>query len=312
MYFPYLFDKQSELLALRGLAGSLGSPQKIVPLIEPVSSIAGLSRLHAKFKESGDYAYVVENPGLLKLAIGAHLAAWKRDARPLFADQDVFRPVYKESNATTTAEIRNFVARYPSRPIGIVLNSGRIPVPTIFSALVASDSLIFMTAGADRVALVAAFGAARTVEINDRFPTQRVNADYRGVEWFSRDHLDYATTGYPGFSDYTMLPSKPNKQGGGAPGAVAIHLTYKYTDRSFWVEHFVSDETDRNVGSAGSKMLEAIAYIAAEVAANATKFDSSPALAEYLAIHASGANSSLGNNKKLEIAHHIYTVALRL
>ena len=37
MYFPYLFDKQSELLALRGLADSLGLPQKIVPLIVPSS-----------------------------------------------------------------------------------------------------------------------------------------------------------------------------------------------------------------------------------------------------------------------------------
>jgi len=100
MYFPYLFDKQSELLALRELAGKLGSPQMIIPLVEPVTKVAGLRRFHAAFKQAGNFAYVVENPNLLDLAIPAALSEWQSGSAPLFADSDVFRPVFKEQSST--------------------------------------------------------------------------------------------------------------------------------------------------------------------------------------------------------------------
>jgi len=312
LYFPYLFDKQSELLAIRGMAGDFGSPQKIVPLVEPVSAVSGLKRLYTAFRESGDFAYIIANPHQLTLADSTALTAWETAAAPLLADKDVFRPVFKERAGTTKADIVAFLAKYNGRPIGLLITTGHLPVADIQSALGTSDSLVFMTTGADRVALVSALGAGKIVEVNDRFPAQRVNADYAGEEWFSRDHLDYFTVhGYVGFSDYTILPATPTK-GGGAPGAVAVHLTYKAFDSSIWVQHFVSDETDRNVGTAGSKLLEAIDHLATENHTHANKFDKSPAFNSYLAWAANRANTSLGKNKELEISHHIYVMAKRL
>jgi len=169
-----------------------------------------------------------------------------------------------------------------------------------------------MTESADRVALVAALGASRVIEINNRFPSQRINADYSGTEWFSRDHLDFAATGYPGFSDYTVLEGKPAKKGGGAPGAVAIHLAFQATDNSLWIEHFVSDETDQNVGNVASKLLESITHVARVINDDPDKFDLSPALEAYLHLLTNSLSSSLGNNKKLEIKHHLFAVGQRL
>jgi hypothetical protein len=309
MYFPYLYSKSSELLAVRAFAGKLGSPQKIVPVIEPVTTADGLIRLHTALKASGDFAYVIENPHLLDLKPAAALTLWVRQTATLFADRAVIRPTLKEVNGTTKADIVSFVARNVGRKIGLVVTSSRITPADIKAALGTSQCIVFMTNGADRVGLVGAVGAGNVVEVNNRFPMQRVNADYSGEEWFSRDHLDYAAMhGYPGFSDYTVLPETPVK-GGGAPGAVAIHLTFKAPDSSLWIEHFVSDETDRTVGTAQSKLLEAIDHVEAAVTADPSKFAPSPALGEYRAMAASRNSTSLGKNKQLEVAHHLYTVA---
>jgi hypothetical protein len=251
MYFPYLYDKQSELLALRRLAGNFGAPQKIVPVVEPINAARGLERLYDEFRSLGDVAYVVVNPHQQSLADFAALATWRTATASSFADTTVFRPTFKEISGTTAAELAAFVSSNTNRPIGVILTTGQLPVAAVAAALAGSDYLVFATVGADRVALTSTLGAARVVEVNDRFPAQRTNADYSGEEWFSRDHMDYAMNGHVGFSDYTVLPAKPSKRGGGAPGAVAVHLTYEATGGDVWIQHFVSDETDRSIGTAG-------------------------------------------------------------
>ena len=85
MYFPFLYDKQSELLALRALAGHLGTAQKIIPVIEPVNTVDGLVRWHKAFKDSGDVGYVIENPSQQVLADGTALAVWRTASASLFA-----------------------------------------------------------------------------------------------------------------------------------------------------------------------------------------------------------------------------------
>lgn len=312
MYFPYLYDKQSELLALRSLAGGLGRPQKIIPLVEPVNTASGLARWHGVFKAAGDIAYVIENPSQQVLADATALGVWQAETAALFADRAVIRPTFREATGTSISDIRDFIASHGVGPIGLVVTTSRLPAIDIANVVRGANCLVFMTAGADRVALTGLLTPARTIEVNDRFPAQRVNADYSGAEWFTRDHLDYLTSGHTGFSDYTVLPAKPTKRGGGSVGAVVIHLTYEAADDTIWISHFLSDEQGVNVGTSGGKLLEACAHVDAEVGAHPAKFDTSPALARYRAIFAAGAESSLGKNKELQIAHHLYSVGKRL
>lgn len=93
MYFPYLFDKASELLALRAMAGELGKPQKIIPLIEPVRASGGLVRLFHGFKKSSDYAYVITNPHQLTLAEHGRI----REQGPCCRDPGCERCGFRES-----------------------------------------------------------------------------------------------------------------------------------------------------------------------------------------------------------------------
>lgn len=311
MYFPYLFGKQSELLAVREMASAFGDPQKIVPVIEPVGP-NGINLLHRDFKKAGKYVYVVENPTRQAFETPAAVRAWRKANAGYFSDKDVVRPAFREHPGTTATDIADFVAAHPDRAIAVIMTTGRIAPADLKAALAGATGkvLVFMEPGANRVGYVGELGVGITVEINHRFTKQRINADYSGTEWFTNDHVDFGTSGYPGFSDYTVLPTEPNKDGGGRPGAVAIHLSYR-SGNEVWVQHFVSDETDRDEGDAGSKLLEAIAHLATQAKATPTRFDGSPIVTEYLRMGSTISPTSLGGNKKLEIKHHLY-IATRL
>lgn len=306
MYFPYLFDKRSELLVLRGLAGSLGTPQKIVPVIEPVTDASGLKRLHSEFERTGDFAYVIVNPNLLILGDPAERARWDTETAALF-DGATFLPTLKVDSSTTATELTDFAAAWSGQRIGLVIATSKIAAGQISAAVSSLDCLAFMTEAADRSGLIAVLGAGRTVEVNDRFEVADRNADYSGTDWFSRDHLDFAGNGHPGFSDYTVLAAAPQK-GGGPAGAVVIHITVSDAN-GLWVQHFLSDERDRDLGNASSKLLEAATHLASEVTAAPSRFVMSSGLRAYLDLHARGGNSNLAKNKEWQVSHHLEVVA---
>jgi hypothetical protein len=89
-------------------------------------------------------------------------------------------------------------------------------------------------------------------------------------------------------------------------------MTFKQSDDSFWVQHFISDETDRNVGNAQTKILEAIAHMETQIAATTARFEPSSSIADYARQARTANATSVTNNKKLQIAHHLYTVGVHL
>jgi len=309
MYFPYLFGKQAELLAVRKLAGSLGNPQKIVPIIEPVNDGPGLRLLHAALAKSKDYSYVVRNPNQLDLA-GTAGANWQVSSLGLFATDNVFHPTLKLLDGMTATDVADFVKAWPNRHIGVIIDSRSVRATALSAELATADFLAFATSAADRPALATALGAANLVHVDDRFVSQSTNAGYSGEEFFTNEHRTFAGASRPGFSDYTVLRTAPSERGGPA-GAVVIHLGFKKASDDLWVQHFLSDDQDQTT-AAGAKLLEAIRHIETEVRLHPTKFERSPALAEYLALLATGSHSNLTKNKELQIAHHLFSVGKRL
>src|SRR5699024_2368659 len=99
--------------------------------------------------------------------------------------------------------------------------------------------------------------------LDDVFEKQDRNADYLHIakNKFSEEHLYYADEGYQGFSDYTTLSSEYT-DGGFAPRAVVIHLTYIYINKEkkgeIWIGHFTS-ETNDSIANIQGKFAEAAA-----------------------------------------------------
>lgn len=81
------------------------------------------------------------------------------------------------------------------------------------------------------------------INIEDCFPEKTPNNAYReNIDEPFSDTFSYYKTrfGFFGFSDFTAL-AKNFKEGGVLPQVVAIHMTYRKSERVIYVHHFLSD-----------------------------------------------------------------------
>lgn len=302
-YYPYLHGRQAELTAIQATAEQFGAPQRVWPLVEPVDPAPKLVRALSELTGKGLGAYLVVNPSRGALATPTAKGAWLAAVSPAIAASHLVRPTFREDASTTIEEIRSFVESYSGRELGLVLVSDKLAPAPLAAVLAGANVTIFATAGA--LALATKLGT--TVHIRDNFRPQARNADYEGVEWLGNNHVGHAPPGTIGFSDYTILPSA-FALGGGPVGAAAIHLTYREEDDSFWVQHFVSDERDRALGTFQSKLLEAIAHLHAQISATPGRFIETEALKAYLVDLSAGSTTNPSMNKARLISHHLLTV----
>lgn len=308
MYFPYLFGKAAELLALRGLSGTFGSPQRIWPIVEPVKYTTSTLVLTLKELAKNSYGiYLVVNPSKdqFKPPVSAEQRKWHAALTPYIADPAIVRPTFLQTAATPLAELTAFIAANRARPIGVVLTTGDIAPPDVASALSGTSHVVFLHRDVARIPYETALGTPNTVDIEDNFTVQARNADYLGTDHQGVNHISWTADGKAGFSDYTVLPGT-YKDGGGPMGALALHLTYEKTDK-LRVQHFVSATTTQG-GSLAPKFDEALKDLLTQLMTTPTRFRLSPGLAKYLSQQATGVYTSPEGNKRQQIAHHIFTV----
>jgi hypothetical protein len=308
MYFPYFFGRRAELSAIGQSATRLGTPQRILPVVEPVVDKPGdMLRMLDGLAGANAACYLIVNPARGKLAAASSRASWTTALAGRVAQPALVRPTLLEQPSTTVPDLQNFAAQHSTRPAGLVLASNRLPPADVATAAHSADLVVFLLPGVNPVPYNAAVGTSGVVIVSDNFAGRARNADYSGEEWLTNNHLDYLTTGQAGFADYTVLPPTFSLTGGPV-GAAAIHLTFEHPNTSFWVQHFTSDETDPNIGNASTKLLEAIAHMEAQLAATPTRFALSPAIVDYQAQAATGHATNLTKNKQLQIMHHLFTV----
>lgn len=313
MYYPYLYGRQAELNAATGMAQKKDN-QQVFPLFEPVSDIEGndkLERALRKMQTTMTSTYLVVNPHQGDFRQESNRNTWSEKIGDILSGLTEVRPVFNETPTTTLAEIQGFLRDNKGKDAGVILSSSRIRPADLQDYIEDEKVVLFIRAGADVAGYSRTLDPSSIVEIRDNFNSQERNADYSGEEWLSNNHLTYREAGHRGFSDYTMLPGK-YEPGGGPIGAAAIHLTYKNSDDTFWVQHFVSDEIDRNVGNTSSKLLEALEYLQKQVNLTPSRFEASPALDNYLKQLLTGQPTNLPKSKELQVSHHLFTVAKHL
>lgn len=308
MYFPYLYDRQAEKLALIDVAPHLGAEQKVFPLVDPFTDDSGLAAVIGAYKNTKARLYIVVNPNLGAFADPKREKKWQSSMASSLADDTVVTPVFKITNATTDAQLTAFLDGEPKRRKAVLVASTVISPKDLATLVAGKATVTFLRHESNPVAYAAALGLDVTVDVDNSFPRQDRNSDYPPDDWFSDAHKRFVQDNRPGFSDFTVLPAVP-QPGGGPPGAVAIHLTWADQAGELQVQHFLSDERDRTKGKAGSKILEAVAYIVDEVRADPTKFVTSIGLTQFLSLHTRKHETSLSKSKQHQISHHIYTVA---
>jgi hypothetical protein len=313
MYFPYLFGKQRELIAIRELIERIADDDAVRPVVEPVRTDArSLKRTIELCDQHQQPLYVVVNPcesDFRRMDFDQSFA-WGRQVFQ-YEESEWIRPVLLISARTTAANVRAFVNAYRDHEVGIAFRSNTLPFADARALLaVARSSRCFFLGPEPSAATVALFGKERCIWVEDRFPFRERNADYDGRTFFSDRALNWESTGYAGFSDYTVLPPMV-RDGGGPPGAVAFHLTHIDLNggaHDVYVEHFVSDRQDQRERDTDGKFLEALAKYVQALRRRTTSFGLTTAAEEFRERFSRGEPPSLASSKSLQIQHHVELV----
>ena len=309
-YFPYLYGRQGETRAIEDMAGRLGSPQTIVPIIEPVvENVLDLSRALDELKAKGNSVYLIVNPSRYKLQTTDAVERWKSSVAAYVADPALVRPTIELRSGVTAADLKGFLKSNVGREVGVSVRTSHIAPSVVASITKGLPVLHFLHASADPAGYSSAVGVSRAVEVRDSFRAEVRNADYSGEEIFTTAPSLFAKEGRVGFSDYTILPGHFNPSGGPL-GAAVIHLSFTDpSDDSIWVQHFVSIETRQYEGSQPSKLMEAMTKMDAQVIATPSRFVSTTGFASYQDQFFRRSPTSPTYNKRQQISHHVETIA---
>jgi hypothetical protein len=304
LYFPYLYARQSEMLALRALRGNYPLRDVVIPILEPVNRAPdSLLRLLNPFGEANDNLIVVTNPSL-KDFHGGDLDGWFEPVGYAIDTHGSLIPGLLCTNSTTVEQIRNFLAQYRGRDVALLYMNARLSEANA-QRLADRENVRFHINLQERMSAAhrAILPRDKVVDIRDDFQRRARNSDYDGMEFFTDRHLNFHEVAV-GFGDYTVLGAT-FEAGGGQPSAVAIHGTFKEDNGEVWVEHFVSDDIERNVGTVPEKFLQAAGKLVARARAFRRKFGNDQALRDYAANVAEQHNAGLPKNKERQIYHHI-------
>lgn len=315
MYYPYLYGKQKELIAIRQVSGLLSQEQQVQPVVEPVKVASSTLLITLQQCESAAcVAWVVVNPRLLdfKGMASKDQLQWGLGLFESISDRKFSRPLLLIDDNLKPSTVKAFAKQFAGEDVGLVVLPSSINLAEVLDLLGdVSVARVFFKGPSPSVSTLALFGRSRCVLVEDRFPHQSRNADYAGRHFFTDSHRTHATNGLAGFSDYTILPPSPS-DGGGPPGAIAIHLCYIPLNqplKELWVEHFVSDRTEQSERDDDGKFLEALRKLNKAMKRADSSFGLTEAATEYLRCYAENDPPSLGTNKQLEVMHHLDLVS---
>lgn len=305
MYFPYLFGRGSELLALRDVSDELPLATTVVPIIEPVNENTGdLRRCLSKLGAGGVQTIVVINPREGDFR-EVDLRSFRASLADLFAEYACLVPGFLFGPRNRVREVNAFCNQYPTQNLAILYRGPQLTNVELQS-LIAERRIAFHINRHDGMDPTqrALLPRGKAVDIVDGFNVLLRNADYDGREYFTGSHLSFRANGV-GYGDYSIT-GPIYHPGGGPAAAVAIHAAFKHRQTGqIWVEHFVSDDVEMDVGSVGEKFHQAASKLVRAVAARRAEFGTNNALTSYASDVRNNHYPGLGVSKRRQIHHHI-------
>jgi len=307
LYFPYLYARRAERNALIDVVHSLGSPQKVRPIVEPYSAASDLTGLMNTFAAAKKDMLLVVNPSRGRLVNAAEQAAWSTAMSAYVADPALVTPVFHLFARTTPADVTKFLTAFAGRELALVILEAGLSAAHLAPLLVGQNIRVFVGPNVAVTDYQTALSGVHVVALAPRFTALR-NADFPAESAFSLDPKSYGTAG---FGDFTILdPRPPRASGGAGAGAVAVHMTYQHSaTNELRVQHFLSDDQVQGTPPDGVKLLQAVKHLDDQQAATPGRFLPSPG---FMALHqyrVDGHITNLEQSKRQQISHHLHTVA---
>lgn len=306
MYFPYFRGKQEELLAILEVNRAV-YPEKVLPIIEPVSTInARINNIAKMCKDNIPFILIVNPHANTTPAGPTQNDILTRYVNGGLSTYSNYHLGFIVTTRTTIADIRAFMALNPnlnkvlihqsefSQPNNLIAFNPNLLYNIYVEGKVSNNYISTTSAGSQKVL------------IRDGFQKLVRNADYPNSSFFSDLHNTYQGGGYAGFGDFLTVGSFFSP-GGGPANAVAIHLT-SVERGDLHVQHFVSDNK-AGTGLVPEKFGEALAHLVNHVQGN-RHIPHTTGLREYLQTHQTGHFPGLAKNKRFSMKHHIEQVAI--
>lgn len=240
MYYPYLRGRQFELIALRQFALQRGENNNVIPIIEPVKSTFNSMKLAIPKLIEGNVIFaLILNPQVGAIEDNSQIVEELSDK---LEDKSTWIPTFiVKSNYN---DITTLIDEYEN--VMLICSDIVDSSDEDFEKLIFSPKVKYIVSKENRTLKRKLSGHGKLlIRLDDNFKAQKRNKDYLQIpeEKFSEEHMFYEEDGYQGFSDYTVLEGD-FKEGGAAPYAVAIHLSFRKANREIWVAHFTSTTND--------------------------------------------------------------------
>lgn len=249
MYLPFLRGKLYELKAIKefieeGYGRDCG--RQVMPIIEPVKK--DMRPLLTCAMEMGK----AEMP--FAVVMNSRTGDFQRDTfdRVGFITAEKMQnvswtPAFEVNGSSNAASVESAIAEMRLKDVMLVFFTIVDTEDAGVRSLINNESVKYIVVQnlTQRPPLVTELKATgkNIITLEDCFPEKTPNNAYRdNIDEFFSDTFSYYKSlfGLYGFSDFTAL-AKNFRDGGVLPQVVAIHLTYKKTDKAVNVHHFLSD-----------------------------------------------------------------------
>jgi len=257
MYYPYLRGRQFELIALREFALNHGDNNNVIPIIEPVKKTFNSLRLAIPKLIEGNVKFaLILNPQVGEIG---------KEGIKIITDELEDELAEKSKWIPSLIIINNYIEisllidKFKYQDIMLICSDQTDSSNIDFINLISKQQVKYIVSRENKTLRRKLKDKGKDlIRLDDNFRAQKRNSDYLPLaeEKFSEEHIFYKEDGYNGFSDYTILESD-FKEGGAAPYAVAIHLSYQKTNEEVWVKHFTSITNDDRTNIQG-KFAEAV------------------------------------------------------
>ncbi len=252
MYYPYLRGRQFELIALREYALIRGKNNNVVPIIEPVKKTFNSLKLAIpKFIEGNMKFALILNPQVGEIKDFQTITT---ELEEQLSDPTKWIPAFIVIN--NIEEINLEIEKKKYNDVMIICSDRIDTTDATFLDFIQNQKIKYVVSKENRI-LKRKIRTKEFIRLDDNFKPQKRNKDFLTIseEKFTEEHLFYKDDNYAGFSDYTVLISDFT-EGGGAPYAVAIHLTYEKDSEEIWIRHFTSISND-DIANIQGKFAEA-------------------------------------------------------
>ncbi|WP_139166892.1 sce7725 family protein [Chromobacterium sphagni] len=312
MYFPYMYVKRHELLALRALSKKIAIKRKIFPILEPVNkSLGDLARALKVLKKDGNATVVIVNPNLIEYKGSAGNFDLVQSSIDLlgYLNDKVLIPAFKIVDSTTLAEVQVFLNKYLNFAPVLIHTSAHLPLG---GGGVNFNVLNVFIDGTVPANYISSFPGSKVI-IKDGFVAASTNATFPPSNYYYDLNVNYLSQGFVGFGDYTIT-GRNIKAGGGPAYAVAIHLSYEDPVLAhsgiapIYINHFLSRTITNPPNDNALKIGEALPALQnfimkyPGIRGGAPRFSFSNAAAVYMKLNP---KTTLGKIKEYSIQHHI-------